>query len=339
MKIIACIVLFLTMYFAATYNVACAEMKIVFNSEGKVIKKVYNPQMGSSSIMLYDDQTKQLTDFYSLTDSKGCHINDLSIDPSGKHIAFSGFCRLSKSDDCQKKPSGYYRIIVADSRTGEEIVILDHGTRFSLSPQGDAIVYEEDYPGSDERCQPPPGIKGGIWIYNFKSKQLHEIDSKVGASHFVWSEYDGNIYFSNNSKIFRYDPDAKNGAIVDIPGIYFSNDGKYNLSARMGGTKVYRVSDGKPVDYVNDSLKRLGRIALYSSWALNDTAILVTSGSMRYHVLDLQSGEVVREFQGRVIGRNHAGTKFLINPIVDRGNGRKGIDRQAMELIEIKPEK
>ena len=150
-----------------------------------------------------------------------------------------------------------------------------------------------------------------------------------------WSPHDGNIYISNNLSIFKYDPVRKEGEIVEIPGMYFSDDGKYSLKVGMSGTTVYLTSDGEPVAYLNDSLASLGKVALYRSWASDGQAILITTGNGQYYVVSLSDGRVIKEFKGQLLGKNHEGTKFIIHPMKADEKGRMKYNKEAFEMIVL----
>lgn len=286
-------------------------------------------------VYVYDHQTRSLLNFYSTLKDDKRVVDSLFLSPNGGKVAYISYYDLSGLSD----GDGYYILTILNSKSMKEIISFDHAGLCSFSPDGEAIVCAEKNPGGKD-MPPPPGFKGEIWIYNFNIKSKRTIETKqVGAKDLNWSKHDGNIYIYNGSQFCRYDVKKEKGEIVDIKSIYFSSDGKYYCRGDYGGTRsyIYRASDNTPVVELNDKLSKLssGRLS-FESWALDGNAILYRTDGRKYFIFDINNGEVLQEFEGKVIGGNHSGTRFIFYPVTLDAKERNILDRTTIEFIDIK---
>ena len=186
---------------------------------------------------------------------------------------------------------------------------------------------------------PPPGFGGDIWIYDFKEESKKAIDTKgIAAKDLIWSKHDSNIYIYNGKEYLKYDPLAMSGEIVNINGLYFSPDGRYYCSGDYGTarSRIYRVSDNLPAKEINEKIDNLKLKRLsFESWALQGGAILYKTGKNKYSVIDLKKGEVNDSFEGRLIGGDNSGSRFIFNPVIAEEKGKPRIDVQSIEFIEL----
>ncbi|HUT52934.1 MAG TPA: hypothetical protein VM658_06050 [bacterium] len=268
-----------------------------------------------------------------------CGIAYSSLDASGEKMGIQYFCRLS-NDDCSKTQMGFYRIIIYDMNSKREMLIFDHGYMFKFSPDGKRVVIDVDWPfWRDDGCIPPQGIDeiAGTWVIDIQSGKKEKIDTLgVGVQYLNWSEHDGNIYFYNNSQIFKYDPVRRKGEIVDLPGFIFSPDGKY-IIGKGDPVLIYRASDNQPVKEWNDNIRNTYGRFYFESWALNGGAVLLGTykpNSQHNIVFDLKEGRVIQEFDGFVKGGDAAGTRFLVSPI-EINKGRVSIKKDSYDIIEV----
>lgn len=317
-----------------------AKERLVISPDDKIYLETINAIQTSS--LSQEIFSAGLIAYASIPDSEMCHINSSSIDPSGRMIGLECYCRLPgvANSDCSKEPQGFYRVVVMNLANKKILLSFDHGYSFQFSSTGAEIAISVEDPSlHSDGCIPPPGFDKayGLWIYSFENGNKSRIDTqKIGVAEFNWSPHDGNIYVTNNSKIFSYDVKKQKGEIVSIPGIYFSPDGKYNLRTGMSPTIVYNTADWKPAATLNEALSKLGKYQHFTSWAVKGSAMLVTTGNGKYFIVGLEDGRVLREFTGSLIGSNREGTKFLIHPIAADAKGRPRIEKDLIELIEVK---
>lgn len=309
------------------------------------------PLKDFSKIFLYDSKSKSYSNYFIMPDYSECYsIHELTLDHTGSNIAFCSYCKLPAEAKKQNQDS-YYRISVLDIKSRKNIIDFDHGHRFLFSPQGDAILFVTDYPGSfGGEASPPPGFEGGIFLYNFASKTKKEISSPVGACGFNWSPHDGNIYLTNSdNRVFRFDVSKNQGEIVPFKGIYFSPDGKYNISDVCGERDdvdayphIYRISDKKKMtEWTNLILKKSGqwpppqynRPALSFEFFCEKLKAAVFSVNEKNFVFDLSKGTVIGEFTGMIQGTNPDGSLVLINPI--KADNPQQIDHSQVKIINL----
>jgi len=252
-----------------------------------------------------------------------------TIDPSAKKIALPGGCSSANASN----KASYYLLTVIDLKTKTPIAKLRNAETYSFSPSGNSIAYTEDYSGETGYAI-PAGYQGGLWVYNFKTKAKKRIDT-LGVNpegdyrpqDLNWSEHDGNIYYTNYDKVFRYDPRTGKGTITSHKGIYFSPDGKYYaIAAWEGGGGICRTSDDREMIewekliLVNSPKQYQDMAFMFWSKKLNAGVFSVTVRDQKTKdnyftnvIFDVGQGRVLGDFQGYIMGINAQGSLAAIS--------------------------
>jgi len=250
---------------------------------------------------------------FTVADPNNCHINSVSLDPTNTKLVYWGACRYKNSSTSEDAPQGYYFLNIIDRKTQKAIVSFNHGQNlFSFSPSGDAIVYAEAIPG-ERGSPPPPGYKGGVWIYNFKSKtKILIYPAPVGITDLNWSSHDGNIYILNYPEVYCYKVERGKGEVTSYNGIYFSHDGKYNIYI-YDRFRIFRTSDNKEMIEMEKQINNYQFIG----WSNRMKSAIFRNGeSVSENIIfDLDEGKIIGKFTGGLIGTNAEGTKFAVHPI------------------------
>ena len=283
-------------------------------------------------VLKYSPSLKKLDIYYCIT-YKECNIDDVYMDAQGKKMAIIGACPIQGVKEPDKDVQWQYYLEIVDSSARKEIVLFKNAFENSFSPDGKSIAFAEKYPG--ETGSPiPPGYQGGLWVYDFKSKAKTRIDT-LGVNpegdyrpqDLNWSEHDGNIYYTNYDKVFRYDPRTGKGTITSHKGIYFSPDGKYYaIAAWEGGGGICRTSDDREMIewekliLVNSPEQYQDMAFMFWSKKLNAGVFSVTVRDQKTKdnyftnvIFDVGQGRVLGDFQGYIMGINAQGSLVAIS--------------------------
>ena len=307
----------------AGYNVN----HIDISSNGKFYE-VYSLGKDGHNINSFDNIGMKVINYYSIPNDKYCHLNFVSLDPSGEKLVYAEYCKYKNPSAFQGAPEGFYRISLLDKKSKNEIIHFDHAQNFfSFSPSGNAIVYAEENPG--EQGTPfPPGYRGGAWLYDFNTKEKKHL--KLGVVDINWSAHDGNIYSTNGIDVYRYN--VKTGKIEATPyhGILFSPDGKYNID-NYDRFRIFRTSDNQEMIELEKQIKNYQFIC-WSDNKMNST--IFWNGEGENIVFDLKQSKMIGKFSGEFIGTNTERTKVAVHPL---GPDRKPqIDKiEILNLLDL----
>ena len=310
-----------------------ASDRIVIAQDGKVYLTSYKEW---HYIQRYDSVTKEFSRVLSVSDPTYCHINSVFLDPTGTKVVYCGACRYRTATTSNEVPKGFYFLKVINRKNMKEIVSFDHGqTNFSFSPDSDAIVYAEEIPG--EAGSPAPlGYQGGAWIYNFNTKAKKHLNLAVVDIN--WSSHDGNIYSMNGIDVYRYN--LKTGKIEAVPyhGIYFSPDGKYNLSKT--GYGIFRTQDNREMTGWEDMIRRESdhyrptSTIVFVCWCKKLNAAIFNVGGDNYVIFDPVEGKVLGRFRAIFTGINPEGTKAAVGLLGP--DGRPQSDKiEILNLLDL----
>jgi len=306
---------------------------------------IYQVGRGTKILSKYSITKKEKTIYYTLQDENRCSLVDVFLDLTSSKVGYSDVCNLSPESSATESNIRYYVLNILDIKTKKLIAKLSNaGGLASFSPSGNAIVYAEQIPG--ERGSPvPPGYKGGVWIYDFKTKTKKSVSAM--ADDINWSEHDGNIYVFQNiymkPTVYRYNPIR--GEIENTPyrGIYFSSDGKYysNQPFEEYPSKLFRTSDNKEmVDWETmmgeRGSKEFPGIA-FKFWSrkLNAAIFSVVPSGTENVVFDVGRGRIIGQFSGKVIGTNAQGTLVAVHPPLS-SKASWAMDKvEILNLIEL----
>jgi len=291
--------------------------RIVISPEGTPYLSMSTKE-GGHNIIRYNLQKKTLGVYYPTPNPENCHINYSSLDPTGKKLAYFGYCKLANAIPSETSSQGFYNLTIVDIKNKKEVITLKNGGGFfSFSPKGDAIVYAERIP---EGIPIPPDYHGGVWLYNFYTKSKKMIlPASVVAKDLNWSGHDGNIYFQTYPLILRYNVARGKIEEVSYKGIYFSYDGKYYVATPSTvNAQIYRTADNKEMVEWEDKITNMNKQKYYMikflAWSKKLNALIVCGGGSNNLVLDINQGKVIAEFSGDFIGTNAEGTLVAIHP-------------------------
>jgi hypothetical protein len=314
--------LFISVILFVNPSLAGYTPKIMIDADGKAyaVKAVGDRY----DVFVRDPQAKSFDAYGVQYQKNDCVLGGPSLDSTGTKIAFSGWCKLPVDGDINKNKEGHFRLTVMDRKSKKNVIILDHcGDKFSFSPKGDALVYAEDYPHEQgSAVPPPPGYKGGLWLYNFNIKTKKQIHTYKGGFNDVnWSEHDGNIYVLAGQQVLRYNSYKGKFETAPCKGIYFSSDGKYCFtSPGTAGSWIYRTSDNEEMIEWEKIISNAGKIKsadiYYSFWSkILNAAVFEVSGEENV-MFEVGQGKVIAVFSGDVIGTNVGGTIVAVHPNV-----------------------
>jgi len=291
---------------------------LVISSDGYAYIRLKDNK-SKSELVKYDIQKKGKQAYGVKRFNNSCtFLGENSSDLQGDKTAILYGCTSPSKKDILS-----YRLIVVDTKTGQEIISLNNGRTFAFSPKNNAIVYVEEIPG-ERGSAPPPGYNAGVWLYDFNSKAKKQI-SKMDAPYIDlnWSEHDGNIYFTNGRVVCKYN--AQSGIMTETAykGIYFSPDGRYYIYHPVtgeGDSEIYRTSDNKRMIEWETSIRKRGKynVMSFQFWSKKLDAVAFFVGKDTNVLFDINQGEVIAEFSGYiVIGTNADGTLVAVRPYVE----------------------
>ena len=313
--------------------------KIVIDSAGDAYV-IMLTQTDYHNAYKYSKLTKALTSYYQIAEQDICHANFSSIDPTGSRIAVFVGCRNQSPHQLDNIALGYYRLIIIKEDSKNEIMHFDNvGHFYSFSPRGDSIVYAEEIAG--ERGSPsPPGYRGGIWIYDFRSQKTKKISEySLGEScDLNWSEYDGNIYIQIGKNVERYNVSKCKMEKTAYNGIYFSWDGKYYVATppEPGTYCLYRTSDNQEIVEWENAIKAVNKDSDYiyfDFWSKKFNAVVFRITGAENVIFDIGKGKVVGQFYGLVIGANAEGSYVAVHPV--KPDNKNAYDQTQVEILNL----
>jgi len=265
----------------------------------------------------------------------------LSLDYTGDKIALSVSCKYNGKESKNQ----YYRtLIIISSKDEKDIISFNHGSIYSFSPDGNAIVYAEDYIGETGSAI-PPGYQGGLWLYDFNTKTKKRIDTLgvvTGGDYrpqdVNWSAHDGNIYYTDYDKVFQFNVKASKGEIVPYKGIYFSPDGKYYVGTpyEVGTNYLYRTSDNREMVEWETTIKAVNKDSDYiyfEFWSKKLNAVIFRISNTENVIFDVGKGKVIGKFYGGVLGTNADGSLVAVNPVKE--DNKNTYDQTQVEIINL----
>lgn len=260
--------------------------------------------------------------------NSNCFQSMLAISSTDNYISFLQGC--VEGDSIYEENN----LVIIEKESKRQIIVSDRVYSYCWHFDKDLIVYitgidREGFPGF---------TSNGVWVFDIKTNKKHKI-AENGYDVF-WSEHDGNIYVTNFFQVFRYDVKKEAGEVVPYKGIYFSPDGKYYCEGNYEGNPsyIYRTADNKPIEEWNKKLSQMDQYFTFYSWITGSQAALFRIND-RNIVFDVHTGGISQEFKGDVIGINKAGNKIFLNPVEVREDGRTGINREALEIVDVNPVK
>jgi len=300
--------------------------KIRISSLGDIYYNSYSPEKGSKHIFKYISKSKSKYIAYT-SEPDDCNIDNISMDPSGVRLGIIELCSPNK-----------YHLVVYSLKSLSVLVKLDNGYKFAFSPKGNSIVYSEGIPG-ERGTPPPPGYKGGIWIYDFSCNKLIQIaNDSIGIGDINWSGHDGNIYIGGSGWARRYNVSKEKWEEVPYKGIYFSYDGKYYVSTpwELGTHYLYRTSDNKKmVDWKKEIMGGTGKTCcmMFQFFSKKLNGVVFSISNTENVVFDVGKGKVIGKFYGGVLGTNADGSLVAVNPV--KPDNKKAYDQSQVEIINL----
>jgi len=293
---------------------------ISISDYGDVYYINYSPINRSKDIHKYSFSTKRSKVYISLTDGKECVPVETLLDPTRTKIAYSQMCRNASQSSAKGIDIYYYVLTIAHLKTKNMAITINNvGHAFSFSPKGDAIAFVEESPG--ERGYPvPDDYVGGAWICDLKdgSRRL-----MVKSAHDLnWSAHDGNIYISDGSSVYRYNPAKMILNNTVYYGIYFSTDGKYYSTeiTEDAPSKIYRSQDNAEMVEWNTMIlarsPRQYRSMAFRFWSnkLKAAVFSVAPSDTENVIFSVSKGRILGQFSGKVIGINAQGDIVAVHP-------------------------
>jgi len=318
---IICILIILFSFLAFSYPGA---NRVIIDYNSNVYLTSYNNDKEWNRITIitsYDNINREIAWDYTISDSKNCALDSLSLDPTGKKVVYISACMLNSLNPSGGVPKDFYRLTILDIKNKKEIVSFKHGFYYSFSPNGNEIAFAERVAG-EEGTLPPHDYQGGAWFYNFNSKSKRHIDTgTVGVMDINWSSHDSNIYVTNNAEVYCYNPRTGKGKIVPYHGIYFSPDGKYYVqTGDEGGAWLYRTSDNKEMTDWEKLIRREAENYPNASfdficWSHKLNMAIFSAGEDKVVIFDPGKAKIAGSFRSGLIGFNADGTKAAVHPL------------------------
>lgn len=284
----------------------------------------------ANSIIRYDSKNNLQEHYLNINDPSDCKLNELAIDPTARLIAYSTYCRYKSTPMTELSAEGLYILKILNIKSKKELASLDHvNRRYSFSPHGDSIAYAEEIPGYFG-SPPPPGYRGGVWIYDLGRKSKRQIYR--GSKQIMevnWSEHDNNIYFTDNDKVYKYYLAKAQLKTLSLNCMYFTSDGKYcidNISQEK--SSIIRTSDQMEMYKWEDSIREESPSLGLLFFSKNLKSGIFSIGNSKNVIFNFDQGRIVGKFSGQFIGTSTDCTLVAFHPISSEAGA-------AMDKVEI----
>jgi len=309
--------------------------KIIVCISGNVVYALYAPRQNAKQILKYTAKSGHKMTYYSVENTANCHIINLLLNESATMVAYSELCKNQSS----KGSSSYYQYQLSVLNIKDKSVIMrsPNAYLFSFSPDGRKIAYSEGIPG-ERGSAAPPGYQGGLWIYDFGAFSKDRVNAiDVYIMDMKWSKHDGNLYYTNNDKVFKYDPKSAKSTVTAYKGIYFSDNGNYYLSLpEEGRSYIYKSADNTEMTEWEKQIagsEEIDCCMLFKFWSKKLNAVVFGVSNTENVVFDVGKGKVIGKFNGWVLGTNADGSLVAVNPV--KTDNKKAYEQSQVEIINL----